>query len=312
MDNEAPARGGGEVGLSAFYDSSPRHTLCVKLRAPLPKVRRRSAPLDSSVMITVWSGLSPPPLEPLALPELAHLEVFTSRSSEEGRQRYRLHVGYFADPSAAARVLPRVREIYPSAWVVPASRHKPLVRLKVPDVRSWTGDFVLPTAPDAPPPRGVLLEPKPLSVVEFPEVDAAADPASGPTAEPMPTDNFTLSDEISLDVAEILALLEESDSSAPPLPTALAGDPGKMVSLEDTELTPAAPPTAQISSRESPVSTATTPLAASPAPFHAFSRFSVEEWRPEPPIAAEAPAARSWLKRLPKLNRLTTRRRANN
>src|SRR5450756_1637097 len=100
--------------------------------------------MESSVMITVWSGSLPPHLEPLPVPELAHLDVFTSRSSEEGRERYRLHVGYFADPTAAERVLPRVREIYPSAWVVPASRHRPLVRLKPLAMQTWPAD------PDSP------------------------------------------------------------------------------------------------------------------------------------------------------------------
>jgi hypothetical protein len=158
----------------------------------------------------------------------------------------------------------------------------------------------------------VLLEPALPSVVEFPELAAPADPASGPTAEPRPTDNFALNDEISLDVGEILALLEESDSLAPPLPAALAGDPGKGASLEGLELAPAAPLAEQILRCESPASTTTTSLAASPSPLRAFSRFSVEEWCPEAPVAAEAPAARSWLKRLPKLTRLTTKRRANN
>ena len=61
--------------------------------------------------------------------QLRHLAVFTSRSREEGRERFRLHVGYFDDLSAAERILGRVRQWYPSAWAVPAERHAALARL---------------------------------------------------------------------------------------------------------------------------------------------------------------------------------------
>jgi hypothetical protein len=186
--------------------------------------------MESSVMITVWSGSSPPPLEPLPVPELAHLDVFTSRSSEEGRERYRLHVGYFADPIVAERVLPRVREIYPSAWVVPASRHRPLARLKALAMQAWTADPDSRVTPNAPLPRAAHLEP---AVLEFPEFDAASAQASVLTAERKPPADAPLSDEISLDPGEILALLEEPDSPAPSPPDSLAADPGPEVPPED-------------------------------------------------------------------------------
>jgi hypothetical protein len=269
-------------------------------------------------MITVWSGSSPPPLEPLAVPELAHLEVFTSRTSEEGRERYRLHVGYFADPTAAERVLPRVREIYPSAWVVPASRHRPLARLKALAMRGWAGPDS-PVTPNAPVPRAALLEPAQPAVLEL---DAASAPASVSMAAPKPPADMALSDEISLDMGEILALLEESDSPAPSLADSWAADPGAEVPPADVELAPAdpvievdalaAPPAAQRLSAETPVAITAPPVAASPELLSAFSRFSVEDWCAEAPAAAAAPVARSWLKRLPKLTRLAAKRRANN
>ncbi|MGO8856057.1 MAG: hypothetical protein ACLQO1_10155 [Steroidobacteraceae bacterium] len=256
--------------------------------------------MESSMMITVWSGSSPPPLEPLPIPGLAHLEVFTSRSSEDGRERYRLHVGYFADPTAAERVLPRVREIYPSAWVVPASRHRPLARLKALAMQGWTADPDSPVTPNAPLPRAALLEP----------------------AQPKPPADVALSDEISLNMGEILALLEESDSPAPSLADSLTADPGAEIRPEDVELAPANPvleidalaasPAAQMLSAESPVAITAPPRAASPELLSAFSRYSVEDWCAEAPAAAEAAVARSWLKRLPKFTRLAAKRRANN
>jgi hypothetical protein len=80
-------------------------------------------------MITLWAGSLPPELARLPDAQLQHLAVFSSRSREEGRERFRLHVGYFDDLPAAERTLGRVREWYPSAWAVPAERHVALTRL---------------------------------------------------------------------------------------------------------------------------------------------------------------------------------------
>lgn len=84
--------------------------------------------MEPSFIINLWAGSSPLPLERLPPLDLEHLEVFTSRTREEGRERFRLHVGYFDNPRAAERVLQRVRDAYPTAWVVPAERHLPVAR----------------------------------------------------------------------------------------------------------------------------------------------------------------------------------------
>lgn len=86
--------------------------------------------MEPSFIINLWAGSSPLPLARLPRLDLEHLEVFTSRTREEGRERFRLHVGYFDNPRAAERILQRVREVYPTAWVVPAERHLPVARFK--------------------------------------------------------------------------------------------------------------------------------------------------------------------------------------
>jgi hypothetical protein len=98
-------------------------------------------------MITLSAGSLPPVLERLPDAQLRHLAVFTSRSREEGRERYRLHVGYFDDLSAAEPILDRVRQWYPSAWAVPAERHATLARL--PALAALAPS--LPAPPDAAP-----------------------------------------------------------------------------------------------------------------------------------------------------------------
>ena len=205
--------------------------------------------MESTVMITVWAGSSPPPpVESIHVPELAHLRVFSSRSSEDGRDRYRLHVGYFANSKAAKRVLPQVRELYPSAWVVPAARHRPLARLD---------------------PHALLASP-PYELKPFARQDLSAE----------------LTGEIGLDMAALIALLEEG--SDPPSPAN-----ADLLVAHSVATIPDAPTPAPPCAPQQPFDEA----------FHALSRLIVEEWRAEAPAARASAASRSWLTRLPRLNR---------
>src|SRR5579859_4704847 len=63
----------------------------------------------------------------LAHPELAELKRFTffvSRRFEEGRERFRLHMGYFTTQAEAEEWLAVVREVYPGAWAGEAPGRK--------------------------------------------------------------------------------------------------------------------------------------------------------------------------------------------
>ncbi|MFI4889564.1 MAG: hypothetical protein ACHQIL_03440 [Steroidobacterales bacterium] len=68
-------------------------------------------------VITLISSTAPMPLPVFNTPEFAHLAVFRSRRIEDGRERYRIHLGYFPSESDAERVLHVVRETYPWAFV---------------------------------------------------------------------------------------------------------------------------------------------------------------------------------------------------
>ena len=50
-------------------------------------------------------------------PSWKRFAVFRSRRVEDGRDRFRLHLGYFESPQEAQRVLAVVRARYPAAWV---------------------------------------------------------------------------------------------------------------------------------------------------------------------------------------------------
>ncbi len=58
------------------------------------------------------------------LPELKRFNFFVSRRFEEGRERFRLHMGYFATLAEAEEWLAIVREIYPGAWAGEAPGRK--------------------------------------------------------------------------------------------------------------------------------------------------------------------------------------------
>jgi hypothetical protein len=58
------------------------------------------------------------------LPELKRFTFFVSRRFEEGRERFRLHMGYFATLAEAEEWLAVVREIYPGAWAGEAPGRK--------------------------------------------------------------------------------------------------------------------------------------------------------------------------------------------
>lgn len=71
-------------------------------------------------VITLLSSTAPVALCSLTTPELAGLAVFRSRRVEDGRERFRLHLGYFASVAEAERVLALVRKTYPTAFVAVA------------------------------------------------------------------------------------------------------------------------------------------------------------------------------------------------
>ena len=68
-------------------------------------------------IINLSSSTTPMALEVPDATELEGFAVFRSRRVEDGRDRFRLHVGYFESREDAQRVLPVVRAHYPAAWI---------------------------------------------------------------------------------------------------------------------------------------------------------------------------------------------------
>jgi hypothetical protein len=83
-------------------------------------------------VINLSASTSPMGLTPPTLPELKRFKFFVSRRREDGRERFRLHMGYFNSQEEAEKLLELVREIYPAAWAGVAPGQK--LHAALPDV----------------------------------------------------------------------------------------------------------------------------------------------------------------------------------
>ncbi len=126
-------------------------------------------------VITLISSTVPIALPVLSAPELSGAAIFRSRRIEDGRERFRIHIGYFTSAADAEALLPIVRETYPWAFAGPA----PQTNLGSLDDTSKSR-FTIMRAPDAAPAAPVKVAPsKPAKPAPMP---ASARAASMPPA----------------------------------------------------------------------------------------------------------------------------------
>ena len=78
--------------------------------------RPSGAAATGGFVINLTSSTTPMALSQPKDPTLAQYSFFVSRRLEDGRERFRLHMGYFETMQAAEEMLAVVREVYPSAW----------------------------------------------------------------------------------------------------------------------------------------------------------------------------------------------------
>lgn len=95
---------------------------------------RASAP-EQQFVINLCSSTSPMALAHPSSPELKRYTFFVSRQREDGRERFRLHMGYFGTQEQAEEVLVAVRDVYPAAWAGPAPTHGVARRGKIAPVQ---------------------------------------------------------------------------------------------------------------------------------------------------------------------------------
>ncbi len=74
------------------------------------------AGLQTSFVINLCASTTPVGLVHPTHAQLKRFTFFVSRRREDGRERFRLHMGYFSSQEEAEKLLDVVRDIYPAAW----------------------------------------------------------------------------------------------------------------------------------------------------------------------------------------------------
>ena len=128
-------------------------------------------------VINLCSSSTPMALPHADRPDLKRFTFFVSRRFEEGRERFRLHMGFFESLAEAENWLAVVREIYPGAWAGEA----PGKKLRARAVAAAAAQAAHATGPHS---LAASAEPEPAPAAPATEPPAA--PAAGP-ATSVPT-----------------------------------------------------------------------------------------------------------------------------
>lgn len=243
-------------------------------------------------VITLCASTSPVALAHPRDPQLKRYTFFVTRQREEGRDRFRLHMGYFATLGQAEALLTAVRGVYPAAWAGSAPSGGAPRRMRKPALMS-----PVPSFPSTASTREV---PKTLS--EMSNVHAVLaklhdDPAQGKADEVLPVSVPTLAPlapraRTGLTAAQTLQMLENrlkksaAQEKAPvvvalPLGDASADASAATVTPQDSPPPAdinAAPPEASCFAVQLLFSTEPVNIASQPhlAIFDAYTLYSVE------------------------------------
>ena len=208
--------------------------------APLPETGAPSSVEPAAeagpFVINLCSSSTPMALPRADMPELKRFNFFVSRRFEEGRERFRLHMGFFETQAEAESWLALVREIYPGAWAGEAPGKKLRARAVAAaeaQAAHAAGPHSLapqvePPAPQAEPPAPQAAPPA-LPASSPPVLTAAVQEAAPPSAEsakPVPTVHPPAA--------------AQAPSAAPPKPAAVRPAPSKPAKAAARTTPPAA------------------------------------------------------------------------
>jgi hypothetical protein len=127
-------------------------------------------------VLNLCSSTTPMALAQTDLPELKRFTFFVSRRFEEGRERFRLHMGFFASQAEAEEWLGVVREIYPGAWAGEAPGKK---------LRARAAEAAATQARHAVGPQKTAASlPTPIPTPPAPEIPTLVPTLHPPAAEP--------------------------------------------------------------------------------------------------------------------------------
>jgi hypothetical protein len=208
------------------------------------------------------------------LAELKRFTFFVSRRFEEGRERFRLHMGYFTTLAEAEEWLNVVREIYPGAWAGEAPGKK--LRARAAAAAAAQAQHALGPQPHSALPNLSPAAPTAAAVHPAPSVRAAAPAPTRPAQQSAPGH-----------AAVPLARPAELKPTAPRAPAAASQGPFESAGITVPTVhaaVPAAPPTVSPPVLAPPVAKAAPVHAMAPAAKAAAPHVGV-------PVAKAAPGA---------------------
>ncbi len=133
-------------------------------------------------VLNLCSSSTPMALEHPQLAQLKRFTFFVSRRLEEGRERFRLHMGYFASLAEAEEWLNAVRDIYPGAWAGEAPGKKLRERAAAAAQAAQTPAAVPAATPSQPPHMNIAVP----TLRAAPPPPAAAVPVTVPVVNAAP------------------------------------------------------------------------------------------------------------------------------
>ncbi|HTU66026.1 MAG TPA: hypothetical protein VMF52_08760 [Steroidobacteraceae bacterium] len=239
-------------------------------------------------VINLTSSTTPMALSQPKDPTLAQYTFFVSRRREDGRERFRLHMGYFETLQAAEEMLAVVREVYPSAWAgeAPGKKLRPKETAPVPAATAPASAKSEPVAAapakPAPAPEPVAAKPapaptpaaKPLPPIEVSITPPAAPAAPHPFASTPPPVAKTAADD------EPFLLIDDAPAAAAP--------EFKPMDVPVVHPPVVSPPAAK---KAEPARPATTPVAKPPTPKSEAAKSEAPKPAAKPAPAAAKPAA---------------------
>jgi hypothetical protein len=245
--------------------------------------RPTGAAATGGFVINLTSSTTPMALSQPKDPTLAQYTFFVSRRREDGRERFRLHMGYFESLQAAEEMLAIVREVYPQAWAgeAPGKNLPP---------KNSAAAKPAPAAPARPaaPPKPVAAVPAAVPAATAPApVAAAPEPhpfASTPPPAPKPEfeEPFVLAEGDTefkpLDVPVVHPPALPVAKAAPAKPVAAKPAPARPAAAKPTPKPAAKPPAPAVAKTPAPAPAARSAPAAKPA-------------APAKPMVAAKPAA---------------------
>jgi hypothetical protein len=224
-------------------------------------------------VINLTSSTTPMALSQPKDPTLAQYTFFVSRRLEDGRERFRLHMGYFESMQSAEEMLVVVRDVYPGAWAGEAPGKK---------LRANNPATAAAAAPAAPAKPAAAAVPAPAAPAAPARAVAAPAPPAAPVPAPAPA----------IPAADANAAPVRHPFEAAPPPPVLKYEPEEPFELlDEPDFKPANVPV--VHPPAAPVVSASKPVAAKPAPAKPVAKpVAPKAAAPKPAVAAKPAAAK--------------------